>query len=551
MMVPRVKSVKKSLASLAFLLLIPLSMPPVSADSALSDKHRSIDGLLKDNLYLHGVALNFPGEHYLEVGEKLVRYNALIGNKSGQNETDQRDSWETGNAPKFKSINDYLPENGSLLHFNRYIEKDASAYTLEQITPCRNYPVNGCLATLNARQPIINALMKSNETLLQRFKTLREESEHNTVLIPDTPIALAYIPFNNHQLMIDLFHLELSNMALDFSRHRSANPQQNALHTLQSLDHFIELLTQSKQSPLLVDLMVSVSLRQSLDQTLDALLSENALDPILNDPVLETIFELQERLDILETLTKAIAFELTERARYETEFWSTALFDPISDGMDEDTLKTMTLEALFALQKPKIEELIELIGTPNTFDVELLQRKNEATHALRDMLDMIEMFEKSPLYETLKTMPFSSARAYYFDEVNEYIALLNHDSLLNPTDKMIALQTRLNSPFDQRYYTQLIVQHNYHKLLRLKYLIAKNRIQDRDIEAFLKREKRRAVNSITNEPFIWDPKTRTISTDNLTDPSLLPSPLNKSESALGELQITLPEVKRSGTNRRR
>lgn len=548
MMVPRVK---KSLLTLALSMLIPLSLSPVLAESTLPDENQPIETLLKDNLYLHGIALNFPGDHYLEIGENLVRHNALIGNKSDQDEPDQRDSWETGNTPKFKSVNDYMPENGALLHFNRYIKKDGTAYTIEEITPCRVYPVTGCLETLNSRQPIINTLINNNETLLQRFKTLREESEHNTVLIPDTPIALAYIPFNNHQLMIDLFHLELSNMALDFSRYHSANQQQNALHTLQSLDHFIELLTESKQSPLLVDLMVSVSLRQSLDQTFDALLSENALDPILNDPALEAIFELQERLDILETLTKAVSFELTERARYETEFWSTALFDPISDGMDEKTLETMTLEELFTLQKPKIEELIELIGTPNTFDMELLQRKNEATRSLREIRHMIEMFEKSPLYETLKTMPFSNARAYYFDEVNEYIALLNHDSLLNPTEKMMALQTRLNSPFDRRYYTQLIVQHNYHKLLRLKYLIAKNRIQDRDIEAFLQQEKRRAVNSITNQPFVWNSKTRTISTDNPTDPSVLPSPLNKSEAALGKLQITLPEVKRTSKNRRR
>lgn len=547
MMVPRVK---KSLLTLALSMLIPLSLSPVLAESTLPDENQPIEALLKNNLYLHGIALNFPGDHYLEIGEKLVRHNALIGNKSSQNDADQRDSWETGNTPKFKSVNDYMPENGALLHFNRYIKKDGTAYTIEEITPCRVYPVTGCLETLNARQPIINTLINNNETLLQRFKTLREESEHNTVLIPDTPIALAYIPFNNHQLMIDLFHLELSNMALDFSRYHSANQQQNALHTLQSLDHFIELLTESKQSPLLVDLMVSVSLRQSLDQTLDALLSDNALDPILNDPALEAIFELQERLDILETLTKAVSFELTERARYETEFWSTALFDPISDGMDEKTLETMTLEELFTLQKPKIEELIELIGTPNTFDMELLQRKNEATRSLREIRHMIEMFEKSPLYETLKTMPFSNARAYYFDEVNEYIALLNHDSLLNPSEKIIALQTRLNSPFDRRYYTQLIVQHNYHKLLRLKYLIAKNRIQDLDIEAFLQREKRRAVNSITNQPFVWDPKTRTISTDNPADLKLFPSPLNKSEAALSKLQITLPEVKRTSKNRR-
>ncbi len=548
MMVPRVN---KSLLTLALSMLIPLSTSLVLAESTLPDENQPIETLLKNNLYLHGITLNFPGEHYLEIGEKLVRHNALIGNQSDQNNADQRDSWEAGNAPKFKSIHDYLPENGALLHFNRYIKEDGAAYTIEEITPCRVYPVTGCLETLNNRQPIINTLINNNETLLQRFKTLREESEHNTVLIPDTPIALAYIPFNNHQLMIDLFHLELSNMALDFSRHHRENQQQNALHTLQSLDHFIELLTESKQSPLLVDLMVSVSLRQSLDQTLDALLSENALDPVLNDPALETIFELQERLDILEILTKAVSFELTERARYETEFWSAALFDPISDGMDEKALETMTLEELFTLQKPKIEELIELIGTPNTFDVELLQRKNEATRSLREIRDMIEMFEKSPLYETLKTMPFTSARAYYFDEVNEYIALLNHDSLLNPSEKMIALQTRLNSPFDQRYYTQLIVQHNYHKLLRLKYIIAKNRIQDRDIGAFLQREKRRAVNSITNQPFVWDPKTRTISTDNPADPKLLPAPLNKSEAALGKLQITLPEVKRASKNRRR
>lgn len=85
-------------------------------------------------------------------------------------------------------------------------------------------------------------------------------------------------------------------------------------------------------------------------------------------------------------------------------------------------------------------------------------------------------------------------------------------------------------------------QRNYHNMVYLKYLIMKNKVQDKDIAEFLKSQGDLAVDPITQKPFIWNSKERSISLSGVQYKHL-PAPIRRTmndDADLKTVQVKLP-----------
>lgn len=109
------------------------------------------------------------------------------------------------------------------------------------------------------------------------------------------------------------------------------------------------------------------------------------------------------------------------------------------------------------------------------------------------------------------------------------------------TNTLLMMDCR-NSIWEVGYLERNDIQRDYHNMVYLKYLIMKHQVQDEDIPEFLKSQGDLAIDPISQQPFVWNSKERSISLSGVQYKHL-PATIRRTmqnDAHLKTLQIVIP-----------
>lgn len=224
----------------------------------------------------------------------------------------------------------------------------------------------------------------------------------------------------------------------------------------------------------------------------------------------------------------------------------------IAEGKD---LKWSNLQDLVMLDFIEVEETLSKVI------IDICKLKKQLKDEQGELPDTIHL-DKIPINLSLKEFlghlslkyPSTQAVNQFYQLTHEVFEELIHDPYNQKMGLELqkfcehAIHTVVINACDSlsmlSYILIMNTQNNYHNMVYLKYLILKDNIQDKDIPDFLHSQGDIAIDPMTQEPFQWNAKTRTISSSLNSEKRYLPLAIReavKQNPEIKNLQVTIPK----------
>ena len=225
---------------------------------------------LEQNLYIWGVGLSYPNDDYYEVGRKIAESNYLLGQEM---KSKQLENWDL--KQNIRYVNDYLVGDEALLRFSHLFSEQNGR---KRINVCNRYDDENCIqATITDAEQIL-ALNVENEILQKRYESFPLLVNQSTGYFH--PYSFADAAYPDITSLISLIDLDAANAVLDLS---SGNRDKG----IERLER-ISFLASLPHNGTLTFPLLQLNIQQALNQTINALLNEQLLDP--NDPFLTQLY---------------------------------------------------------------------------------------------------------------------------------------------------------------------------------------------------------------------------------------------------------------------
>lgn len=568
------------------------------------------DRYFEKNFYLGWMGITYPTENWQTVYKEVFQKNDQLLNqklKEGrvavhyltdpiqqilQLTVDQQDHNDLlPKANEIIQLRDILKPNERFLSFKQHPLENEKYLNSRDYFTCKDYLNAHCLTQIKEHQAYIQKTVQDNATLLQRFRTLIEESEQH--------YALFYNDFNSTIMMMPgsgitkLCQLNIADGILDIL---NGNVDQG-LDKLALIRRWIDMTYDPESQPALIHFLMNITYAQFLDQTMDALLSTDVLLAHLND---ERVIYIMQPYDgtIGQQLNHAIIREVSQEfksfvypyinyyvgfedyccltnedewiildflkdksvilpAVLEQRYDALNVRQKLSDwknAREVHRMKRLLRELPFRGTNLKVEPLFGEVGAP--------ERSRQTHEEYLTSLDQwyVEYFQSLHLTPG-KALAYLNSRYPTTGLYNDYykvLQILEKNKSLHLTveqlDHLVVDEIsdehwhmiKALLPYEgfDDYWLRANEQQNYHQLVYLKYLIIKDQISRKNIPTFLESMGNLAKNTITEKLYHFDIKTGVLSTPLPKENKHLP--INIKDARLDDptiqyFKVTLPK----------
>lgn len=416
------------------------------------------DPQMAQNAYVYLMAIDAVDDDYFTVGKRIVEYE----NKSVRLAIKTNDS-----APIDKDRDESIYQYQTL-------KFDDESYRY----PCMDLYDAQCVTSVLKDLARLNKLYQKNNTVLTRYKAIIEKPFYDSYP-PDTP----YSPIPAFSFVVRASNLQ------QIAAIKAINEGDvvTGIAILQKEIRFAKRLLASKGG--LIDKMIAIRLLLTQYHTLAGLLEHPNLQKHLkDDALLELVAPLTEKEQ--QALVSAMEGELAMQLVFFKTLDKTIAQDYLKQSFDEKAYAQEWLSNIAYYNKNQ------------TMNEAFRQKQFFMSQAALTLPASQVNFQALKDYDVEQLCDSQEAGLPCVIKINQYYG----------TNLIGGILLETGRPEYKEYYFRLYDLSSYLALVNAKLLIKQQQINAQEIPAFLERLGDKAKNPYTKEPFTWDAKSATLST---------------------------------------